>query len=924
MSVKSIKNKFVKKFFPYILMLTILAGILSPFSLSLKPDNTLIVQKNEASAEFVYGFYDENTKQSLYFKTYEECETERVKIKEESMCMSIEITKANSSFENLKIDGNKLIYDISVEFDSVSKGIYNYWKNFSFNPSKFTFYKTEDVFLERSTLDNTFIDKINIIDKLSFDEKTATYSGKNLVWEGFEYNKSYLINIEVNQTNDFLSGGFTKSESKQIQIDFKDKDYKQIITQTIIANNSAESFLPACSFVGIATLSIVSGDGTFTGCIAQGLYYAVFVPTSWLFGFAGQFFDWVFDYSLDDASYTSAFVTEGWKIVRDICNVFFIFILLYVAISMILDLGGAKSKQMIVNIIIIGLLINFSMFFAKVIIDSSNILTRVFYNSEAIKEKTAGNRASTIGGFELANKEGDEISLSAGIVSQVNPQNIVRHASKVATVSDGGVVSGREATDSLTGSGFILVTLLAILVNLVGIFVFISVALVFIGRVIGLWFAMIFAPFAFLSYIVPAMSSIKMIGWKNWWSDLIALSFVAPLFMFMMYLLILFLGGETFGDLIDPNNNGSTFILKTIVSFAFIMIMLMTAKKMAKEYSGSIGKTVTGAVTAGGAMLLGAGVAGVALAGRKTVGSVAKYTQNDTARGDALKFKDAGDAWKKANWNPASWVSAAGKTVSGVGKFATAGTAQGLHAVGWGKKMQEEDAAYGKKQHAEHALNEKTSEMSSKLGLKDKDTKYSELTEPQQKEVRDSVNKDIIGKKVYRKKFDSLNAEEASSVENALSTITTDAKTGKIDFKIDAILKDPDDPNKLKTQKGKEYKEIEAGDAFAQSAKSNQAMGEFIRALRQGSYNLNNLSQAKFANKGMAKTGVAMIAGIAAGVRMGMKSSGINQGKGEKNFFDDLKNTVTDALKSVKIEVPKGGGGGGDSHGGGGGGGTHH
>ena len=379
--------------------------------------------------------------------------------------------------------------------------------------------------------------------------------------------------------------------------------------------------LPACS-TGTFSFSV-------TGCAAQFLYYVLYVPTSWLFGGAGMLFDLAFDYSVDAESYKNPFVTEGWKIVRDLCNVFFIFILLYVAFAMILGLQNVKAKEMMINVVIIGLLINFSLFFTQVVVDSGNILARVFYNSETIKEKTASNTEATIGGFGLAQKSGDEISLSSGVVSQINPQNIVRHANEIAIQDSSGTTDGKEGIAALGAGGFILVTILATIVNLVGIFVFVSIALIFIARVIGLWLAMIFAPLAFLTYIIPSMASgVKMVGWKDWWSNLIGLSFLAPIFMFMLYLIILFLGGETFGELIKPGNNGPQFIIKTIMAFAFIMILLMKAKDLAKEYSGSIGEKVIGGINKVAGVAGGVALGGAAIAGRATIGRAGSMIAN--------------------------------------------------------------------------------------------------------------------------------------------------------------------------------------------------------------------------------------------------------------------------------------------------------
>lgn len=427
---------------------------------------------------------------------------------------------------------------------------------------------------------------------------------------------NYLIKLNATSTD----GAGTQTTEYRLSVG--ETSNQDINVDTSVPTNNQETqsdnfMLPPCGFG-----SWIAGgkDSSIVGCIAQGLYYALYIPTSWLFGGAGIFFDWMFDYSVDDESYKTAFVSEGWKIVRDLCNIFFIFILLYISFNLILGRENVNAKEMITNVIIIGLLINFSMFFARVMIDTGNILARVLYNSESLKENTQS--VSQRAGAEIGEGLEDEISLSAGIVSKVDPQKIINNASKIKVIDEKtGQSSSSDGSGlgSLNAGHFILITLIAVAVNIIGIFVFVSVALVFVARVIGLWFIMIFAPFAFLSYIVPKMSEIKMIGWKNWISDLVSLSFVAPLFMFMLYLIILFLE-KGFGQIIQEKETGVSLILSVIIPFVFIAVMLLTAKRLSKEYAGSIGQAVlkgvnTVAGVAGG-VALGAG----AIAARQTLG----------------------------------------------------------------------------------------------------------------------------------------------------------------------------------------------------------------------------------------------------------------------------------------------------------------
>lgn len=397
---------------------------------------------------------------------------------------------------------------------------------------------------------------------------------------------------------------------------------------------------------GLPPCGITSGDG-LKGCGAQLLYYIFFVPTSFVFGLSGRALDFTFMYSLSDVSYRSEFVLSGWGIVRDFCNMFFIFVLLYIAFGTILELHSVKTKEMIINVVIIGLLINFSLFTTQVIIDTSNILARVFYNDKTIITGTVQKDESG-NPLPVVSERGDlgEIKLSEAIVSKVNPVAIITSSAEVGKIKSKGLdTSETDNSGGISIGGFIIVVFLSTAINIVGTIAFASSALIFIGRVVMLWLSMILAPLAFFSYIVPQLQDIKMIGWKKWWPDLLSMAFVAPVFAFFMYLIVGFLSkGLGVMDAMNTpgglNASGLTFVLKIIVPFAFIMILLMKAKDVAVSMSGQIGESLSKAGGAVGGIALGAMTGGAALAMRASVGRLGGNIENNSYL--AKKVADGG------------------------------------------------------------------------------------------------------------------------------------------------------------------------------------------------------------------------------------------------------------------------------------------
>jgi hypothetical protein len=614
--------------------------------------------------------------------------------------------------------------------------------------------------------------------------------------------------------------------------------------------------------------SLDCGLSHIFNCVIAGLLYPVFGLTSKLLELSGKLFDWAFNYSVQDTSYRSAFVVQGWGIVRDFVNMFFIFVLLYVAISTILGVHGFNTKSMIINVVIIGLLINFSLFATQVMIDTSNILARVFYNSGSILIKDInGNAAVGANG---------EVSLSAAIVNKFQPQKMLLSSE-----------TGRPP--DLTVSSVFLILALMIGVNVVGIIVFLSTGLVFISRVIGLWLACIFVPFAFFSYTVPAMEGIEMVGWKHWWPDTLKMAFLAPVFIFFMYLILRFLSAlDIFQASIKPDR--TSFILGIMIPFIFIMMLLWKAKDIASDMSGTMGKAITSGIAAVGGLALGGAGLAVGLAGRQTLGAVSKYTQNNDARDKALSKEAIPKGWNKLN--PIAWAGAGRNALQ-------AGAAAGLHKSGLGAKMQEADNDFTHKKHAQHILEEKTQ------AVHGKDAKYGELTEASKGKIKEGIDKDAMAQFSFNRKFDKLDKPDRDLVEASYAgggrpVVDHDGKVTKISTPVST--------------------EKSSSEQLAYLNGKNSTAGEIVQALRKGTYDPRNLANAVASGSGFNKGAVAALALAASGIGLAMKKGvKIDYGVGQGDFLKDIGATITSALASVNIEAPKAPkeSGGHDDHGGG-------
>jgi len=415
---------------------------------------------------------------------------------------------------------------------------------------------------------------------------------------------------------------------------------KKIICLTLIAVILVSGFWPAVvhgqttTVGGITTVGETAGEsaprsiyeampdcgvfglgGTIMGCLAQLGYYFFFGISSFVFNLMGKLLDFTFFYSVDSASYTSPFVSEGWGIIRDLANLLFILILVYLGIKIILNLGASEAKKMISTIIVVALLLNFSLFFAKIVIDGGNILARVFYNAITVKDPN---------GQPVTGDKGEK-SISIALASKFDPQKLISPDFKVLYVKtkNGGVVPVQLGPNAYAGF-FTLITLIASVVNLAAAWAFFIIAILLIVRVLGLWLAMIFAPLAFISYIIPKLPSgsiLPSFGHESWWKDLLGFSLLAPVFMFFMYLIVLFLEKGLIGQ--GSFNTDTTLgkILNIVFPLLITIILIKQARDTAKKMAGELGETGIGLVKkavgiAGGAVLGAISIAGVGLIGR--------------------------------------------------------------------------------------------------------------------------------------------------------------------------------------------------------------------------------------------------------------------------------------------------------------------
>jgi len=271
---------------------------------------------------------------------------------------------------------------------------------------------------------------------------------------------------------------------------------------------------------------------------------------------------------------------------------FFIFILLYIAIATILQLNNFDTKRFLTRLIIVALLINFSLFITNVVIDVSNVLAEGFYSGIVMDEN--------------GQKKGD---ISERFMKGLKLQSF--YNTKTGDITDESL--------KINGTNIIAIGFFGSIFILITAFTFLAAAIMFVIRTAVLIILMVLSPIAFAGHILPKTEGYS----KEWWNTLLAQSFFAPAYLIMVWVVMKVMEG---GVKIKGENDKLNFaalagssdnVSGVIFSFAIIITLIMASLVVAKKVAASGSMTLTNA--AGGAIGKVAGGAG-GWAGRKFIG----------------------------------------------------------------------------------------------------------------------------------------------------------------------------------------------------------------------------------------------------------------------------------------------------------------
>lgn len=238
-------------------------------------------------------------------------------------------------------------------------------------------------------------------------------------------------------------------------------------------------------------------------------------------------------------------IFEMWKFIRDFLNIFFILILLFSAFATVFQVSKYHIKNIILWVVLMALLVNFSWPVTRVIIDLSNV-TMYFMIDEMLADPN-------------------------------------KTTAKIGALSNLSYIMVPEDYTKVAGTKDITYLFLAIVVVFIFGMTLLAYAGVLLIRVIVLVILLVFSPVGFVAAAFPSTSGYS----KQWWDKLFKYAFNGPILIFMLIVAIKMMeaigksgiGENELKDLITQEGlkNNLNDMAQTIAFFAIPIMILWTA-----------------------------------------------------------------------------------------------------------------------------------------------------------------------------------------------------------------------------------------------------------------------------------------------------------------------------------------------------------
>lgn len=292
----------------------------------------------------------------------------------------------------------------------------------------------------------------------------------------------------------------------------------------------------------------------------------VYSISAWILAQAGKLMNFAF--GLETFKGIPA-VDTSWRVLKDICNMFFIVILMVSGIGTILRLEKYNASKILPQLIFAIFAINFSKTIVYVIVDFTQVLTRTFFGVVGA-------------GTQISEQLGNSMGLGAMFKD-------TRFWSKTNFAGYGGWV--------------LMHLVLAIVIQVIAAIAIGVGAVMLIERMIWIWILIAVSPMAWGLSVIPDLSGYL----KQWWKKLNDKAFFAPYYAFLLaFALLLVRGGQYATPASMTPTEGLTeffrnpmYLLNYIATILILYFAIGQAKK-AGEYTAKVAGYAQGKIKGAG------------------------------------------------------------------------------------------------------------------------------------------------------------------------------------------------------------------------------------------------------------------------------------------------------------------------------------
>jgi len=185
-------------------------------------------------------------------------------------------------------------------------------------------------------------------------------------------------------------------------------------------------------------------------------------------------------------------VVLGWVIIRDVCNMFFIVILMIIAFGTILNIPDYNYKKWLPKLVLMAILINFSKTICGILIDISQVAMLTFVN--AFKDVGGANMTDILG------------------------------------ISD--IVTMAKNSDDVGFWTIVGAYFLGLIYMFIALIVIVTMMMMLVMRLVMIWIYVVLSPLAYLLSAFPGGAKYA----SQWWGEFIKNLIVGPVIAFFIWL----------------------------------------------------------------------------------------------------------------------------------------------------------------------------------------------------------------------------------------------------------------------------------------------------------------------------------------------------------------------------------------------------